>query len=145
MNDMWTMTLVSTSRDPEGNAEKTELISDAGYTYSSRGKKAIIYDEPAEQDMGDDSTMKILVLSASSISLQRRGSFQMHLQLQTGRWNYCQYCTPYGDLTVGVMAKYIHDTLTPEGGRLHFRYIISGTGGMVSDVEIDLNIEKAKQ
>lgn len=145
MNDIWTMTLVSINRDPDGSAEKTELTSDALYAYSDRGEKVITYDESLEESLGTSSTMKIIVLSEDSVSLQRRGSFQMHLQLQTGKWNFCQYRTPYGDFGVSVMAKYIHDDLTANGGQLRFRYIISGTGGMVSDVEIHLNIEKAKQ
>lgn len=143
MKEKWFMKMVSIQRDDENNMEKTELHSEAEYWFSENGEKSISYAEPIDQEMGEDSRMEILV-QPRSISLRRAGLFQTQLYVQAGKWNFSQYQTPYGDFTVSVIGRFIHDELTAQGGHLSFRYLVSGMGGILADVEIRLDIAKQR-
>lgn len=142
LKQKWIMTMVSIQRGEDEEEERIELNAEVEYSKGRDGMRMICYDEPDIYEEGKINKMRILVRGNEAVSICRTGLFQTHMRIQTDRCNYSQYETPIGTVNMSIIAKYIKSELTDEGGSLGFRYTVTGTGGLISDVEILLEIHK---
>ena len=141
MKEKWIMTLRNVQYEDDDTTEIT-LNTEANYLLLSDGTKAIVYQETETTGM-EGSITRLQVSSDNTVSIIRNGTFQAHLVIQMGKKHFCSYETPFGELSFGVSAKYVHNNLTSDnGGTLAFRYIIDSNSSLLSDNEILIEIKK---
>ncbi|MBO5576497.1 MAG: DUF1934 domain-containing protein [Ruminococcus sp.] len=132
------MKLVSSQSDGE-QKESTELISRAKYEKTEHGYK-LTYDE-SEATGYDGATTTIELFGGEKVVMTRTGSVSSNLVVETGKKHHCVYGTPYGDLMVGVDARYIDCDLDDNGGRLAFKYVIDVNSSYVGDFDISIEVK----
>lgn len=140
MKEQWVMTLTSIQREMEDTSESV-LDTEVLYFKDGSGDRIIAYDESETTGM-EGSKMQLRVSPENMVSIVRTGSFQTHLVVQKGKKHFCHYETPFGEFAVGVLAKWVHNRLTDEGGSLKFRYTVDANSTLLSDNEIQIDVRK---
>ena len=132
------MKLISSQSDGD-KKESTELISRAVYEKTRNGYK-LTYDE-SEATGFKGSTTTIELFEGKKVVMSRTGSVMSNLVVELGKKHHCVYGTPYGDLMVGVNAKYIDSDLSEHGGKLDFKYVIDVNSSYVGDFDISIEVK----
>ncbi len=140
MKDVWILKLKSIQHDGAEKSE-SELITEARYGMDKNGDRVIAYEESETTGM-EGSSMQLRISPENMVSVIRTGTFQTHLVVQSGRKHFCHYETPYGEIPVGIAAKWVRCALTDEGGHLEMRYTVDTNSTLLSDNEIILDIRK---
>lgn len=140
MKDKWIMTLRSIQYDGSEKTE-SELNTETEFYRDANGDLVIAYDESETTGM-EGSRMHLRVSPEHMVSVIRTGTFQTHIVVQPGVKHFCHYETPFGEIAVGVNAKWVKDQLTEQGGRLAMRYTVDGNSTLLSDNEIHLEVRK---
>ncbi|MDE6658470.1 MAG: DUF1934 domain-containing protein [Oscillospiraceae bacterium] len=141
LKENWIMTLRNVQYEEE---DKIEIVLNTVINYMclSTGVKIIVYFESEATGMEGSTTRMQVSPDDNIITIIRQGSFNSNLVIQEGRKHFCNYKTPFGELTFGISAKYIDNNLTDEGGTLKFRYTIDSNSSLLSDNEIFIEIKK---
>ncbi len=140
MKEKWIMTLRSIQHDGKETTE-SELNTEAEFYQDKNGDLVIAYDESETTGM-EGSRMNLRISPDDMVSVIRTGTFQTHLVVQTGVKHFCHYETPFGEIAVGITAKWLKNGVTPEGGHLEMRYIVDSNSTLLSDNEIILDLKK---
>ncbi|MBE6825724.1 MAG: DUF1934 domain-containing protein [Oscillospiraceae bacterium] len=140
MKEVWILTLKSIQRDQDEKST-SELITEARYHMDENGDRVISYDESETTGM-EGSRMELRISPDNMVSVIRTGTFQTHLVVQPGRKHFCHYETPFGEIPVGVAARWVRAALTDEGGHLEMRYTVDTNSTLLSDNEIILDIRR---
>ena len=140
MKEQWVMTLRSIQREEKDQSDTT-LDTEVLYTTEESGDRVIVYEESETTGM-EGSRTELRVSPDGMVSSRRTGPYETHLGGQKGVKHFCHYDTPFGGFTVGVSARYVHSTLTDEGGDLEMRYTVDANSTLLSDNEILLHLEK---
>ena len=139
MNRKWIMKLRSVQHEEE-EASETLLDTEAEYFIDANGDRVICYEETEATGM-EGSITEIHVTLDGTVSIIRTGFFQTHLIMKVGKKYFCNYETPFGEFSVGVSARWIHNHLTDEGGTLSMHYIADANSTLLSDNEVFVEIE----
>ena len=140
MKEVWILTLKSIQRDQDEKST-SELITEARYHMDENGDRVISYDESETTGM-EGSRMELRISPDNMVSVIRTGTFQTHLVVRPGRKHFCHYETPFGEIPVGVAARWVRAALTDEGGPLEMRYTVDTNSTLLSDNEIILDIRR---
>lgn len=87
------------------------------------------------------ATTTIQVEKDLLVSILRTGTANSNLTIELGKKHFCLYSTPFGDMTVGVLAKEITFEPTKTSGTLHMVYVIDINATFMSENVIDLRWE----
>ena len=142
MKEKWIMTLRSIQHDGTDTNE-TELNTEAEFYQDTNGDLVIAYDESETTGMEGAST-NLRISPDDMVSVIRTGTFQTHLVVQQGVKHFCHYATPFGEIAVGISAKWLRNAVTPEGGHLEMRYVVDSNSTLLSDNEIIVDLRKQK-
>ncbi len=134
-NVMITMTSIQ-SVDTDKN--KTELIT-SGTLETTADGVIVSYDESEATGFKGSSTT-LTCKGNDWVSIQRTGSSNSNLIVETGKKHHCHYGTPFGDFTVGIYAHSIENSLGSTGGKLYLKYTVDINSSYISDNEIYLTI-----
>lgn len=140
MKDIWILTLKSIQHEGREKIE-SELITEARYSTDENGDRVIAYEESETTGM-EGSSMQLRISPENMVSVIRTGTFQTHLVVQAGRKHFCHYETPFGEIPVGIAARWVRSSLTDAGGHLEMRYTVDTNSTLLSDNEIILDIRK---
>lgn len=140
MKEKWIMTLHSIQRDGKEKSESV-LDTEAEFYQDKNGDLVIAYDESETTGM-EGSRMNLRISPDNMVSVIRTGTFQTHLVVQPNVKHFCHYETPFGEIGVGITAKWLRNGITPEGGHLEMRYIVDANSTLLSDNEIILDLKR---
>lgn len=122
--------------------EKNVIISIQGMqSYEGAGEDAVeLVTEGRLLDCGDDglslsyqeseltgmegTLTTFQVEKSGRVTLLRMGEFNSQMVFEEGRRHLSLYQTPYGDLSIGVLANKVRNTLGMSGGDLEIDYAI---------------------
>ena len=139
--EKWVMTLKSIQYEEE--IVESTLNTEILYYTDQNGERVISYEESETTGM-EGSNMQLRISPEHMVSIIRTGNYQTHLVVQAGKKHFCHYETPFGDFTVGISAKFVHDALTEDGGSLELRYTVDSNSTLLSDNEILIHVKKMK-
>ena len=89
---------------------------------------------------GCTTTVKIS-RDASRAAMLRFGNKPSQLVIEKGRRHICHYETGYGSLTLGISADEISHSMTENGGKARFSYILdSGDTSPMSRNTVDITV-----
>lgn len=134
------MITIKSLRKDENDRDVTEVITE-GQLKASGEDFEIIYSE-TDATGYEGSVTHIRLTGGSVLEMTRTGSVNSELLLETGRKNHCLYGTPFGELTVGVMAKEIKSDMSSEGGHIFASYVLDINSVYAGDYEIDIDVRK---
>ena len=122
----------------DSDKNSTELITSGTLEKTADGV-IVSYDESEATGFQGSSTT-LIFRGNDWVSIQRSGSSNSNLIVETGKKHHCHYGTPFGDFTVGIYAHTIENTLDATGGRLYLKYTVDINSSYISDNEIYLTI-----
>ncbi len=140
MKEKWIMKLKSIQYEDDEESE-TLLDTEAEYFIDDNGERVISYEETEATGM-EGSETEIHIAPDGTVSIIRTGFFQTHLIMKVGKKYFCNYETPFGEFTVGVSARWIHNHLTDDGGTLSMRYLADANTTLLSDSEVSVEIRR---
>lgn len=119
-------------QSPEGGGDDSiELVTEGRLADHGEGGLILSYRE--SELTGMEGTETILHLGPDGIiTLLRTGQFNSQMIFQQGERHLSLYQTPYGDLSVGVVADRVHNTLNMDGGELEVNYALEIDNTLVS-------------
>ena len=129
---------IKTVQHEGGESSETEVIT-AGLFRKIHSGYELSYDETDATGYEGCKTV-LKVLDGSKIELERTGAFTSELYIERGRKNFCQYGTPYGDITVGVLARKVESRLTDAGGEVSASYVIDINSSLIGDYDIEIDV-----
>lgn len=118
--------------------EEFELLTDADYECMPDGSIAITYDDSIATGMKGRST--ILCSGDGSARVTRDGESPSEIVLEKAKTHHCRYATPYGSISISVTTSAIDNSLTEDGGELHFRYAIDTMTGGLLETEVFVSV-----
>ena len=86
------------------NNEPVEMITPGSY-YKKNGKHYILYDEVMEGIA--EPTKNIVKVGERCLDITKRGAVNVHMMFEQDKKNVTYYCTPYGNLLIGIEATNI--------------------------------------
>ncbi len=110
---------VCNAQTMDGETEKIEM-SVVGTICETDDGFLVEYTEYDEDERCCRTTVR--AVGNRSVSVTREGDFGGEMLFEAGKRNSTVYSTPYGDLMMGVYTECVENSLTKDGGRLHFRY-----------------------
>ncbi|NLP48440.1 MAG: DUF1934 domain-containing protein [Clostridiales bacterium] len=100
--------------------------------------------EYEEQDEGLPGCItRIKVEDGKKIIMTRQGEISTEMVIEKGKRHNCHYTTPYGQLIMGVFARYIVSDMTCQGGELTFAYTLDYNTGLASYNELKVSVKEA--
>lgn len=122
----------------DDEVNETEIITEGTFDVTPDGYE-IRYNE--SDATGYDGAHTLLRVCGSRFQLERTGSVTSELIIELDKKNFCHYGTPYGDLIVGVQAKFVKSHLTDMGGKAEAGYVMDVNSVLMSDYEIYLEVK----
>lgn len=122
------------------DSEQVELFTEGRLKIFNDEKYELDYNE-TEATGFEGSVTKLVVSKGGKVEMLRSGSAVASLVVELGRKHHCHYGTPYGDFMVGVTAKEIRSSVSGEGGKLNFSYVIDVNSSYIGDFEIDIDVK----
>ncbi len=132
------ITMKSRQMTPE-DTEETELLTVGTCRWEDETLRLSYEDTDATGFAGATTTIQIE--PDGLVMILRMGTANSNLTLELGKKHYCLYSTPFGDMTVGVLAKEIAFAPDANSGTLHMVYTIDINAAFMSENTIDLRWE----
>lgn len=111
----------------------------AGDYYYRNGKHYILYDEVIEGCSGHiQNTVKI---GEESLEVIKKGLTNVHMVFERNRKNHTCYTTPFGNLTVGIMAHQIQIKEQDTDIDVQVSYALDINDEYLADCSIQLNVK----
>ena len=111
----------------------------AGSYYHRNGKHYILYDEVVEGCSGHiHNTVKI---GEESLEVIKRGISNVHMVFEKNKKNVSCYATPFGNLTVGIMAHRIRIEERDTDIDVEVGYSLDVNDEYLADCSIQLNVK----
>lgn len=123
----------------DGEGETPIEIVTAGDYYHRNGKHYILYDEMIEGCSGHiHNTVKI---GEESLEVIKRGISNVHMVFEKNKKNVSCYATPFGNLTVGIMAHRIRIEERDTDIDVEVGYSLDVNDEYLADCSIQLNVK----
>ncbi len=118
--------------------DTTEIITQGRYS-TDNGSCVLSYEE-TEATGYDGSVTCVKVESGRWLKMLRTGSASAELFIELGRKNYCHYETPYGDMTMGVLAKKVDADVSEDGGHISAEYEIDVNSMLLGNFKLEIEV-----
>ncbi|GFI08022.1 MAG: DUF1934 domain-containing protein [Lachnospiraceae bacterium] len=123
----------------EGEEGVPVEVVTAGSYYHRNGKHYILYDEVVEGCSGHiHNTVKI---GEESLEVIKRGISNVHMVFEKNKKNVSCYATPFGNLTVGIMAHRIRIEERDTDIDVEVGYSLDVNDEYLADCSIQLNVK----
>lgn len=115
-------------------------LTTTGSFYKKNDNYYICYNESDATGFdGSSTTVKVWDKGAS---ITRYGRYRSCLIIEEGATNICNYDTPAGGLILDINGVEVSSSLSPTGGSLNLFYSLNGSGMLISDNTININIKE---
>lgn len=123
----------------EGEEGVPVEVVTAGSYYHRNGKHYILYDEVVEGCSGHiHNTVKI---GEESLEVIKKGISNVHMVFEKNRKNLTCYATPFGNLTIGIMAHRIQIEESDKDIDVQVNYSLDVNDQYLADCSIQLNVK----
>ncbi len=123
----------------EGEEGVPVEVVTAGSYYHRNGKHYILYDEVVEGCSGHiHNTVKI---GEESLEVIKRGISNVHMVFEKNKKNVSCYATPFGNLTVGIMAHRIRIEERDTDIDVEVGYSLDVNDEYLADCSIQMNVK----
>ena len=123
----------------EGEEGLPVEVVTAGNYYHRNGKHYILYDEVVEGCSGHvHNTVKI---GEESLEVLKKGITNVHMVFEKNKKNVSCYATPFGNLTVGIMAHRIRIEERDTDIDVEVGYSLDVNDEYLADCSIQLNVK----
>ena len=123
----------------EGEEGVPVEVVTAGSYYHRNGKHYILYDEVVEGCSGHiHNTVKI---GEESLEVIKRGISNVHMVFEKNKKNVSCYATPFGNLTVGIMAHRMRIEERDTDIDVEVGYSLDVNDEYLADCSIQLNVK----
>lgn len=123
----------------EGEEGVPVEVVTAGSYYHRNGKHYILYDEVVEGCSGHiHNTVKI---GEESLEVIKKGISNVHMVFEKNKKNVSCYATPFGNLTVGIMAHRIRIEERDTDIDVEVGYSLDVNDEYLADCSIQLNVK----
>lgn len=123
----------------EGEQDIPVEVVTAGNYYHRNGKHYILYDEVMEGCTGH--TRNTVKIGKESLEVIKKGLSNVHMVFEKNRKNLTCYNTPFGDLTVGIMARQIKVEESDTDIDVQVNYSLDVNDEYLADCSIQLNVK----
>ena len=117
---------------------ETEIITEGTLEATAEGFELRYVETDAT---GYDGANTLLKISENKFELLRTGSVEGELIIELNKKNFCHYGTPYGELIVGVQAKYVRNNLSLFGGKAEAGYVMDMNSVLVGNYELTVEVK----
>ena len=123
----------------DGDQEMPVEVVTAGNYYLRNGKHYILYDEVVEGCSGHiHNTVKI---GEESLEVIKKGISNVHMVFEKNKKNLTCYATPFGNLTVGIMAHRIQIEESDRDIDVQVSYSLDVNDEYLADCSIQMNVK----
>lgn len=122
----------------DDEVNETEIITEGTLEATADGYELRYIESDATGYEGANTLLKI---SQNKFELLRTGSVEGELIIELDKKNFCHYGTPYGELIVGVQAKYIKNNLSIFGGKAEAGYVMDMNSVLVGNYELTVEVK----
>ena len=123
----------------DGDQEMPVEVVTAGNYYLRNGKHYILYDEVVEGCSGHiHNTVKI---GEESLEVIKKGISNVHMVFEKNKKNLTYYATPFGNLTVGIMAHRIQIEESDTDIDVQVSYSLDVNDEYLADCSIQMNVK----
>ncbi|MGN0606389.1 MAG: DUF1934 domain-containing protein [Oscillospiraceae bacterium] len=129
---------IYSSQYEDGEKNESELITEG--VYRIKGGLANISYAETELTGFEGSETSVTVRRSEYACVERKGTANSTLILETEKKHHCYYSTPYGAMNMGIFTHTIENSLDETGGTLYMKYSVDINSAHISDNEIKLVI-----
>lgn len=122
----------------DDEVNETEIITEGTLEATADGYELRYIESDTTGYEGANTLLKI---SQNKFELLRTGSVEGELIIELDKKNFCHYGTPYGELIVGVQAKYIKNNLSIFGGKAEAGYVMDMNSVLVGNYELTVEVK----
>lgn len=122
----------------DDEVNETEIITEGTLEATADGYELRYIESDAT---GYEGANTLLRISQNKFELLRTGSVEGELIIELDKKNFCHYGTPYGELIVGVQAKYIKNNLSIFGGKAEAGYVMDMNSVLVGNYELTVEVK----
>lgn len=122
----------------DDEVNETEIITEGTLDATAEGFELRYVETDAT---GYDGANTLLKISENKFELLRTGSVEGELIIELNKKNFCHYGTPYGELIVGVQAKYVRNNLSLFGGKAEAGYVMDMNSVLVGNYELTVEVK----
>ncbi len=122
----------------DDEVNETEIITEGTLEAITDGYELRYVESDATGYEGANTLLKI---SENKFELLRTGSVEGELIIELDKKNFCHYGTPYGELIVGVQAKYVKNNLSIFGGKAEAGYVMDMNSVLVGNYELTVDVK----
>lgn len=122
----------------DDEVNETEIITEGTLEATAEGFELRYVETDAT---GYDGANTLLKISENKFELLRTGSVEGELIIELNKKNFCHYGTPYGELIVGVQAKYVRNNLSLFGGKAEAGYVMDMNSVLVGNYELTVEVK----
>ncbi|MEG0020942.1 MAG: DUF1934 domain-containing protein [Oscillospiraceae bacterium] len=115
-------------------------LTTVGSFYEKDSKFYICYNESSAT--GFDGSMTTVKVWERGASITRYGKHRSCLIIEEGATNICNYDTPAGSIMLDINGVGVKSKLGAKGGDLNLSYSLSGSGMLISDNTININVKE---
>ncbi|MEG1896470.1 MAG: DUF1934 domain-containing protein [Oscillospiraceae bacterium] len=115
-------------------------LTTVGSFYQRDCKSYICYNE--SDATGFDGSMTTVKVWDRGASITRYGKHRSCLIIEEGATNICNYDTPAGSIMLDINGVQVKSQLCETGGSLNLAYSLNGSGMLISDNTININVKE---
>ena len=94
---------------------------------------------------GMEGTRTSLFVMPDQVVVDREGTVTSRMVFREGLQTSFLYQTPYGETTLGMRTRRIHQDISPEGGRVDIEYVVDLGHSMVSRNRFQISVREIPQ
>lgn len=134
------VTMKGTQFMAQQESDAVELITRGQY-FNKKGKQYVLFDEIME---GVDAPVKnVLKFQENCVEITKKGGVNVHMMFEVGKMNTTSYCTPYGNILIGMEGKRIAMQETEEVIELQVDYGMEANYEFLADCSISISLTAA--
>ena len=104
------------------------------------GVKTITYTEP-DEELGKSETV-IEVINNHFIKMTRKGLYQAVFLIEEGKTHTCSYKTPFGEMTMDIVAKRVNASIPDCSGKILLCYNLESNGEIIGENNLLMKINE---
>jgi uncharacterized beta-barrel protein YwiB (DUF1934 family) len=132
------VTIRGLQNGPETDGEPIEMTTTGEYFYKNN-KHYILYEEVME---GETKTTKNRIKAMDGMmELTKSGVVNVHMLFEEHKKNITHYCTPYGDLDMGIDTKEIFIEESEDEMKISVFYGLEMNQEFVADCDIQITVK----
>lgn len=132
------ITIKSTQRNGE-NSDVTEVITEGRYQRTAIGCEMLYNETEATGFEGSQTVVRII--PGERLEMTRSGSANTDLLIETGRKNYCRYGTPYGEVTIGAIAKKVEADIGDSSCSATAEYTMDINSELLGEYTLEISVK----